>query len=222
MALKREMSKAYDRVGWSFLEAMMKRVGFSNRWVNLVVHCVLTASFSFLTNGHPVGKVFSSRGLRQGYPFSLYLFLLCVEGFLALLRKAQNDRKLMGVVCARGAPHINHLLFTNGSIIFCNADEARCLAVKGVLEAYENVSGQLINFQKSAISYIPNLAEDRQGALSTSLGLSNDLSHESYLGLPFFIGRNKRRLFDNIKERVWKSYKCGGANCFHLEVERSL
>jgi hypothetical protein len=74
IGLKLDMSKAYDRVEWEFLEATMRRLGFDEKWVNLVMTCVQTVTYSVVVNGNPVGNIRSSRGIRQGDPISPYLF----------------------------------------------------------------------------------------------------------------------------------------------------
>ena len=64
MALKLDISKAYDLVKWQFLQGIMEKMGFPTQWIKRVMSCVTTASFSILVNGKPYGKVHPSRGIR--------------------------------------------------------------------------------------------------------------------------------------------------------------
>ncbi|KAL6205338.1 hypothetical protein ACLB2K_022599 [Fragaria x ananassa] len=94
--LKLDISKAYDRVEWVFLRNIMMRLGFSEQWISLVMRCVESVSFSILWNGNALGRIQSSRGLRQGDLLSPYLFLLCPEGLTGLFQKVDRDRLIHG------------------------------------------------------------------------------------------------------------------------------
>lgn len=77
MAIKLDMGKAYDRVEWVYLEAMMRRLGFHEKWIALIMMCVTTESYSVFINGEPKGKIIPSRGLQQGtqFPHTYSLFV---------------------------------------------------------------------------------------------------------------------------------------------------
>ena len=66
----------------------MERLGFSSKWVNLVLRCITSVSYSVLINGAACGNITLTRGLWQGDPLSPTLFLICTKGFFALIYKA--------------------------------------------------------------------------------------------------------------------------------------
>ena len=121
LALKLDISKAYDRVEWQFLQKIMEKMGFPAVWIERVMSCVTTPTFSILVNGKPYGMVHPSRGIRQGEPLSSYLFLLCAEGFTTLLAKAELEGRIRGVSICKGAPRVTTLMFAYDSLLFCQA-----------------------------------------------------------------------------------------------------
>lgn len=64
LALKLDISKAYDRIEWGFLENIMRKLCFNEIWIQRALMCVSTFSFSFVINGEAVGYLHPSRGLR--------------------------------------------------------------------------------------------------------------------------------------------------------------
>lgn len=96
MALKLEISKAYDRVEWIFLEELMRRMDFCTRWIDLIIECVRTVSYTILVNGEPKGMFKPTKGIRQGDPVSPFLFLLCTKGLYVLIKEAARKKEING------------------------------------------------------------------------------------------------------------------------------
>ena len=52
------------KLEWSFLECLLRKLGFHNRWVDLMMECITTVSYSILINGETSQTIYPSRGLR--------------------------------------------------------------------------------------------------------------------------------------------------------------
>ena len=126
MALKLDMSKAYDRVEWTCLENIMRKVGVHQKMIEVIMRRITTVTYSICINRQTRGRIVPSRGLHQRDPLSPYLFLFCAEGLSALLHRAAERQNIHGVAICRRAPRISHLFFADDSLVFCRASLEEC------------------------------------------------------------------------------------------------
>ena len=202
MAVKLDMSKAYDRVEWSFIEKVMEKTGFHEKWIQLIMQCITTVSYSMIINGSVHGCIFPTRGLRQGDPLSPYLFLLCVDGFSSLIKDAARNQMLSGISICRGCSMVTHLFFANDSLLFCKATNQECHKLIEILGLYEVASGQKVNAEKFSVFFSHNTPQEKRCEVLNILGPMQDIRHSKYLGLPSIIGRSKTKVFAKMKEKV--------------------
>ena len=202
MAIKLDMSKAYNRVEWAYLDAMMRKLGFIERWIKLIMMCVTTVTYSVLINGEPRGRISPSRGLRQGDPISPYIFLLCSEGLFAMQKREEIVGRIKGVSVCHGASQVSHILFADDSIIFCRASVREGQRVMKVLADYEQESGQKLNKEKTSLFFSRNTSRDCQEEIKELFGAQIIQQHERYLGLPPLVGREKKKAFSQVKDQV--------------------
>lgn len=139
-ALKLDISKAYDKIEWGYLNQVLKSMGFSERFMKLVMMCVMDVKFKFLFGGQKLGPIVVERGLRQGCPLSPYLFILCAQGFSELIRKSEVRGLLHGLKVSIGAAIVSHLFFADGSYLFFIATKGEVTKVKRL---FTNIQGSL-------------------------------------------------------------------------------
>jgi hypothetical protein len=202
MAIKLDMSKAYDRVEWVFLVEVMKKLGFAEKWVELIMKCVTTVKYSVIVNGEVTGKICPTRGIRQWDPLSPYLFLLCAEALSAQLANAERTGFLKGVPTSPKGPRINHLFFADESLLFCRATPAEWHRLEGILELYERASGQMLNRDKTSVFFSRNTDDPVKEIILRLAGVLATQRYDKYLSLPALVGKSRIREFQSIKDRV--------------------
>ena len=202
VAIKTDMSKAYDRVEWSFLEALMRKMGFTDRWIAWIHLCISSVSYNVLINGEPKGNITPSRGIRQGDPLSPFLFIILTEALISQIQGAEREGRITGLKIARDSPPISHLLFADDSLFFCKADTQQCRELMKIIEEYGRASGQLLNVAKSSIFFGSKVPPELKTELKEALGITREGGMGVYLGLPEKICGSKRQAFAFIQERL--------------------
>nr|XP_025628637.1 uncharacterized protein LOC112721825 [Arachis hypogaea] len=129
--IKLDFQKAYDRVRWSFVDIVLQKMGFEQRWRNWVKECLSTASMSVLVNGSPTRPFKMERGLRQG----------CWERL--------EEWVHYSVLVERNHVELSHLQFADDTILFCPTETGTIVNYKRMLRCFELMSGLSINFDKS-------------------------------------------------------------------------
>ncbi|XP_074369684.1 uncharacterized protein LOC141711152 [Apium graveolens] len=127
---------------------------------------------------------------------------MCAEGLSAIIRRNEMSGLLHGCRIARGAPVISHLLFADDCYFFFRATMAEANVMKCILDRYADISGQVINFNKSAITFSSNTGEEARREVCSQLQVVENMSPGKYLGMSMSIGRKKNEVFNFLVDRI--------------------
>lgn len=129
MASKTDMSKAYDRVEWNFVEVLLERMGFDHTWIRWVLACISSVSFLVLLKGD-----------SHGDPLSPFLFILCADALVSCLNSSEEAGRLHGIKLTESCPSIHHLLFADDSLLLCKANVDGANEILSCLKLYGDAS----------------------------------------------------------------------------------
>ncbi|KAL9687729.1 hypothetical protein QQ045_032136 [Rhodiola kirilowii] len=211
-SLKLDMAKAFDKIEWDFLELMMKKLGFDADWVDRVLTYVHSARYCIRVNEDVSDFFYPSRGLRQGDPLSPYLFIMCTEWISYMLKYYAELGLIEGIQISRRSPPISHLLFADDCLLFMRVHSSTVKAIKYVLQCYEIISGQTVNYGKSEIALSRNCPQHIVEDINNTLGVQVVPHLSKYLGLPIQSHRKRTATFLPIIDKLWRKVN-GWQNC---------
>jgi hypothetical protein len=179
---------------------MLRRFGFCEVWIGWVKACVFGGSLAVLVNGSPTRQINIKRGLKQGDPLAPFLFLLVVEGFGGVMKKAVELGVFKGFkIC--GGPIISHLQYADDTLCIGEASVDNIWSLKALLWGFELASGLKVNFWKSCLMGI-NVSDSFMENACTFLNCMRGAIPFKYLGLPVGASPRRESTWEPMVERI--------------------
>lgn len=191
MLFKVDFMKAYDSVSWDFLDYMLSRMGFPNKWRVWIRECLVSASVSVLVNGSPTQEFRMTKGIRQGDPMAPFLFLIVAEGLRGLVRSAV-EKNIYSQFVFEGNEQkvgVSHIQYADDTILVGDMSSSNVRAVKCIL-SFELAAGLRVNFHKSGLIGIKANGGNIEQASTT---LNCKVSNLPFKFLGILVGANQRR-----------------------------
>jgi hypothetical protein len=149
--LKLDVARAFDSVYWPFLLSVLRQRGFGRRWIHWVTLLLRSASTQVLVNGFAGNPFRHARGLRQGDPLSLLLFVLVMD-VLAIMFDATVRAGTLPALPA-GLKH-RVSLYADDVVVFARPDKEELGVIRALLECFGDAFGLHVNYGKSAAAPI--------------------------------------------------------------------
>jgi hypothetical protein len=210
LALKIDISKAFDTLEWPFLLNVLSKFGFNSIFCNWIQVILQSAFLSVSINGKAHGYFNCTRGVRQGDPLSPLLFCLAEDVLSRSISKLVTGGKLDLISGTRNFKVPSHTFYADDLLIFCKGKLSGLNDIKSLFEAYAAESSQMINTSKSTI-YSGSITPRRLSIIVQLLNFNIGTFPFNYLGVPMFKGKPKvchlQPIADRIKLKLsaWKA-----------------
>lgn len=149
ITIKVDIAKVFDTLSWEFLFSCLHGLGVPRHFLKLLCACICKTSFMVGYNGTINGYFKGIRGLRQGDPLSLYLFVIPMNFLSHMLNSAASQARLRyHKNCEK--IKLTHLSFADDQLLFRDGSEESVQCVQQVLKEFEEQSGLAVSMQKTS------------------------------------------------------------------------
>ncbi|XP_056863927.1 uncharacterized protein LOC108850223 [Raphanus sativus] len=188
ITIKVDIAKAFDTLSWEFLFTCLDTLNLPRHFITLLKACVCKTSFMVGYNGMVNGYFKGKRGLRQGDPFSPYLFVIAMNCLSFMLNSAATKEKIKYHANCKKLK-MTHLSFADDLLIFIDGSIESLQQVLHVLKEFEQRSRLAISMQKTSF-YASRIPAQVIDTIQASTGMLCGELPVRYLGVPL----NSRKL----------------------------
>ncbi|GJT85373.1 RNA-directed DNA polymerase, eukaryota, reverse transcriptase zinc-binding domain protein [Tanacetum coccineum] len=200
MIFKVDFEKAFDSVRWDYLDEVLKKFGFGDRWCGWIHSCLRSSRGSILVNGSPTKEFQFHKGLKQGDPLSPFLFILIMESLHLSFQNVVNAGMFKGVSIGSNL-HLSHLFYADDVVFLGQWSNSNISTIIKVLKCFFCASGLSINMHKSKLMGIA-VDDDIVNQAAHSIGCLQLKSPFSYLGSRIGGSMSRINSWDDIVNKL--------------------
>nr|GEW86793.1 RNA-directed DNA polymerase, eukaryota [Tanacetum cinerariifolium] len=200
MIFKVDFEKAFDSVRWDYLDEVLKKFGFGDRWCSWIHSCLRSSRGSVLVNGSPTKEFQLHKGLKQGDPLSPFLFTLIMESLPLSFQNVVNAGMFKGVLVGSNL-HLSHLFYADDVVFLGQWSDSNISTIIKVLKCFFCASGLSINMHKSKLIGIA-VDDDIVNQDDHSIGCLQLKPPFSYLGLRIGGSMSRINSWDDIVNKL--------------------
>ncbi|GKC43379.1 RNA-directed DNA polymerase, eukaryota [Tanacetum coccineum] len=120
--------KAYDSVRWDFLDDVLSKFGFGEKWRKWIHCCLHSSKGSIIINGSPTDEFQFGKGLKQGDPLSPFLFLLIMESLHISFQRVVDAGMFQGIKIG-GLVNLSHMFYADDAVFVGEWSESNLSSV---------------------------------------------------------------------------------------------
>ncbi|GKE38640.1 RNA-directed DNA polymerase, eukaryota, reverse transcriptase zinc-binding domain protein [Tanacetum coccineum] len=119
LIFKVDFEKAYDSVRWDFLDEVLCKFGFGDKWRRWIQCCLHSSRGSIIINGSSTEEFQFGKGLKQGDPLSPFLFILIMESLHLSFQRVVDEGLFHGIKL-HDTVNISHLFYADDAVLLAN------------------------------------------------------------------------------------------------------
>ncbi|XP_021753742.1 uncharacterized protein LOC110719145 [Chenopodium quinoa] len=215
MALKLDLTKAYDSLEWNFIEETLIGFNFPMNFVKLIMFCITSPQISVLWNGEITSEFTPSRGIRQGDPMSSYIFVLCLERLSPMIENKVNQ-KLWKPIKVTKSISLSHIFYADDVFLFGQASKSNIGIIMKVLQDFGDISGLRVNQNKSTVIFPKKMNYNIRKDLITEFNFTSTSSFGKYLGVEIHPNKLKKGDYFGLLDKTFNQIKGWQSNLLNM------
>nr|GEY02190.1 RNA-directed DNA polymerase, eukaryota [Tanacetum cinerariifolium] len=195
-----DFEKAFDSVRWDYLDDILNKFGFGAKWRNWIHGCLNSVMRSILVNGSPTPEFKFHKGVKQGGPLSLFLFILLMESLHLSFKNILNAGLYKGIQVDESLT-LSHLFYADDAVFIGKWDKSNINVIISVLNCFFLASGLKINLHKSKLMGI-NIPQEDVFMAANSIGCTTLTVPFNYHGVKVGVSSSRSCSWEDVLSKI--------------------